>query len=603
MLVTTADSALSIADSHVAGDAYPQHIDTAVLVVGGGPVGMTLALQLGARGVPVVLVEQSLDTTTNPRCNTTNARSMEYFRGLGLAGRIRRVGLPLDHPTDMVYTTSLTGYELTRFEFSTAQQAMDGTAPEYAEWPTPELQHRISQIYLEPILDRELRRYSSVRVMRGWQIKSLTHDSGGAQVRALDTASGAALTIRGQYVVGCDGAASTVRRGLDIALAGDSQVGERRLSIYFRSNAVKLPPGRPGWRYLWRGERYHGAVIQLDGSSLYLCHARVPDHEELADADADLAMREAMGFDVPHEKIDVVRWVPRRLVADRFREGRVLLAGDAAHVWLPDGGFGMNTGIADAVSLAWRIAAIYSGWGTETLLDDYAFERRSVGEATSDAAKTIGKEMVDLSVRIADPRLRAESAESDALRLEVGELIRNVDRKQWYSAGVQLGSRYIGSPGVAPGSDGDAARAIGSITEYIPTVEPGSRLPHLWTDERAECVFDLLGQGYTVLRIGAHGREGLAEIERAAVISRVPVTIIDLPAEAARVYNRPWILVRPDWCIAWSGTEQPADWVALLRSLTGFDRVPAEVTGARASNTAVTAFADPFEGTSWAART
>lgn len=566
---------------------------------------MTLALQLGARGVPVVLLEQSLETTINPRCNTTNARSMEYFRGLGLADRIRRVGLPLDHPTDMVYTTSLTGYELARFEFSSARQAMDGTAPEYMEWPTPELQHRISQIYLEPILDRELRRYSSVRVMRGWQMESVTQDGDGAEVTARETASGACVRFRGQYVVGCDGAASKVRRGLGIALAGDSQVGERRLSIYFRSDAVKLPAGRPGWRYLWRGERYHGAVIQLDGSSLYLCHARVPDHEELADADADLAMREAMGFDVPHEKIDVVRWIPRRLVADRFREGRALLAGDAAHVWLPDGGFGMNTGIADAVSLAWRLAAVHSGWGTEALLDDYAFERRSVGEATSDAAKTIGKEMVDLSVRVADPRLRAATDEGDTLRREVGQLIKQVDRKQWFSAGVQLGSRYVDSPGVAPGSAGEARPSIDSISHYEPTVEPGSRLPHLWTDERAECVFDILGQGYTLLRIGAAGQDSVAELARAALIAQVPLTVIDLPAEAASVYDQPWVLVRPDWCIAWSGAHQPGDWMALLRRLAGFDRTPSLPgvgTAARTDEAATTITGDPYEGTSWAAR-
>lgn len=565
---------------------------------------MTLALELGARGVPVVLLEQSLDTTANPRCNTTNARSMEYFRGLGLANRIRRTGLPLDHPTDMVYTTSLTGYELTRFQFSSAQQVMDGTAPEFAEWPTPELQHRISQIFLEPILDRELRRYASIRVLRGWQIEGLSQDPEVATVTARQPATGNSITVRGQYVVGCDGGASSVRRALGIALTGDSAVGERRLSIYFRSDSIKLPVGRPGWRYLWRGERYHGALIQLDGSSLYLCHARVPAHEELADADPDVAMLEAMGFELPHETIDIIRWTPRRLVADRFRAGRVLLAGDAAHVWLPDGGFGMNTGIGDAVGLAWRLAAIYGDWGTEELLEDYAYERRSVGEATSDAAKTIGTEMLNLSGLIADPRLRADTDEGADLRREAAELIQRVDRKQWYSMGVQLGARYVDSPGVAASDAGYTSRAIGSISEYIPTVEPGSRLPHSWTDDRAECVFDLLGQGYTLLRIGAQHQEGVAEFERSAAAAGLPVTVLDLPLEAAEVYDRPLVLVRPDWCVAWSGAQPPDDWLALLRNLTGFDRAQPATTGASKVGVGDEAalIENPFEGTSWAAK-
>ena len=543
-----------------------------VVIVGAGPVGMTLALDLGSRGVPTIVVEQSMHTTTNPRCNTTNARSMEFYRRLRLSDRIRRTGLPVDQPTDMVYTTSLSGWELTRFEFSSAQEVLDGTAHEFAEWPTPELQHRISQIYLEPILDQEMQRYASVRVLRGFAVETVLQNASGAQVTARNVSTGDVLDLDADYVVACDGGQSVVRRALGVPLTGDSQVGERRLSIYFRSDSVELPQGRPGWRYLWRGERYHGAIIQLDGKSLYLCHARVPEHEELADADTEVAMREAIGYDVSHEELDVVRWIPRRLVADRFRVGRVVLAGDAAHVWLPDGGFGMNTGIGDAIGLGWRLAAIHAGWGTETLLDDYTFERRSVGEATSGAAKAIGQEMLRLTALTADPRLREDSADGAEIRAQAGELIQQVDRKQWYSKGVQFGSRYVNSPGLIDGGHGDHdSGAIGSIDEYEPSIAPGSRLPHYWTDGRAECVFDLLGQGMSLLVVGDIDF-GAPEFEDAAQCSGVPVTVIRLPDDAREAYELPLVLVRPDWYVAWSGPQAPEDWSALFATLSGQNR-------------------------------
>lgn len=558
---------------------------------------MTLALDLGSRGVPVIVIENSHRTTSNPRCNTTNSRTMEYFRRFGIANRIRRAGLPLTHTTDMVYMTSMSGYELTRFEFSSARQVLDGTAPEAAEWPTPELQHRISQIYLEPILDQELARYSSVRVLRGVAFESLEQIGDSVHVRARRD-SGALLSFSAEWVTGCDGGASLVRKSVGASLGGDAHVGEKRLSVYFRSNEVPVPGERQGWRYLWRGQRYHGAILQLDGSSLFLCHARVPENEPLEMADPDVAMREAIGYDIAHEKLDVVRWIPRRLVADRFRIGRVVLAGDAAHVWLPDGGFGMNTGIADAMALGWRLAAIHEGWGSDALVDDYAFERRSIGEATSAAAKTIGTEMVEMSRVLANPVLSHESVEGEHVRHQAAALIQAVDRKQWYSKGVQFGQDYAGSPGI-PSDEGDSLEGLGiaRIDEYTPSVRAGTRLPHRWLDERTLCVFDLVGQGWTLLCVGV-------DVPAAVMLDTVdvPLTVAALPAEAADTYERRYVLVRPDMHVAWSGDELPADMPGRLRRLCGFGRqdqraAAEDILGSKS----VQGIDDPFEGTSWSA--
>lgn len=521
-----------------------------VVVVGAGPVGMTLATELGLRGVKTLVVEKATETTTNPRCNTTNARSMEYFRRQGSADRIRRAGLPLDHATDVVYVTSLDSYELTRFEFSSSQAVLDGTAPEFGEWPTPEPQHRISQIFLEPLLAERLADFPSVTVLRGWEAESAEQDDDGVSVTITETATGGRRTVRGRYATGCDGGASMMRRAIGARLEGDSEAAERRLSIYFRSDElVGLLGENPGWMYWWYGPELRGSFLQLDGSSLFLCHARVPDGMEPDDLDPDRVLEAAVGRHIEHEKLQVIRWTPRRLVADSFRDGRITLAGDAAHLWLPLGGFGMNTGIADAVGLGWRLAALVAGTGADALLDDYEAERRSVGEATSRAALKIDRDMAAIGRHV---ELHADSQRGAELRAEAGRLIQIIDRQQWHSQGVQFGSRYEHSSGIIAPDEADAT-AIAAIDSYTPSVRAGSRLPHLWRADGSS-LFDALGRDWTLITVGEPGRAG-ADFARAASDLGLDLTVVELTeAEAAGVIDEPAILVRPDLYIAFSGT-------------------------------------------------
>ncbi|OQM77888.1 Aklavinone 12-hydroxylase RdmE [Rhodococcus sp. 66b] len=518
-----------------------------VIVVGAGPVGMTLATELGMRGIETLVIEKATETTTNPRCNTTNARSMEYFRRQGTADRIRRAGLPLDHATDVVYVTSLDSYELTRFEFSSSGAILDGTASEFDEWPTPEPQHRVSQIFLEPILAERLEEFPSVAVLRGWESETVQQDDGGVAVVIRESSTGATRTVSARYVAGCDGGASVVRRAIGARLEGDAEAAERRLSIYFRSDElVSLLGDKPGWMYWWYGPELRGSFLQLDGSSLFLCHARVPEGMDPEDLDPDRVLDAAIGRQIPHEKIQVIRWTPRRLVADKFRDGRIILAGDAAHLWLPLGGFGMNTGIADAVGLGWRLAAIVGGTGSELLLDDYEVERRSVGEATSRAALKIDRDMTAIG---RDPALHEDSPRGADLRLEAGRLIQAIDRKQWHSQGVQFGSRYENSPGTLS-PDVVESTVIEAIDTYVPSVRAGSRLPHLWRTDGSS-LFDALGRDWTVIVVGALEVEDLVASTSSA---GVDVTVVRLTAdEAAGVIDQPVVIVRPDLYIAYSG--------------------------------------------------
>ncbi|WP_236787689.1 FAD-dependent monooxygenase [Amycolatopsis sp. GM8] len=532
-----------------------------VIVVGAGPVGLTLAAELGARGIDTLVLEKQDTTTDNPRCNTTNARSMEYFRRLGVADRIRRAGLPLDHPTDVVYCTSLTGWELTRFQFSSAREILDRTAPELDEWPTPEPQHRISQIFLEPILEEHARGYDTVEIARGHEVVGVAQRGEIVEVRVNAGDTGSVLTA--DYVVGCDGGASTTRRAIGARLQGDSRAAENRLSVYFRSAELArelAASERPGWMYWWYGPSLKGSFVQLDGDGLFLCHARVPEGTAPEDLDEDEVLRAALGREMELEKIQVVRWTPRRLVADRFVDGRIMLAGDAAHLWLPLGGFGMNTGIADAVGLGWRLAALQGGWGGPDLMEAYEVERRSVGDATSRAALKIDRDMATVA---RDPALQIDDAEGARLRAEAGELIAKVDRQQWHSQGVQFGSRYVDSPGIA--ADGQSAEgAITRIDEYRPSLAPGARFPHAWLPD-GRSVFDVLGREFTLICAG--GDPG--PFAEAAATFDIPLSVV--PVEAS--YAQPLVLVRPDLFIGWSGPAAPADTVGLLRQLAGFGPV------------------------------
>src|ERR1700733_1178825 len=317
--------------------------DVPVIIAGGGPVGLTLAMDLGWRGVPCLLFEERVPAEPpNPKCNTTNARSMEHFRRLGCADELRAAGLPGDHPTHVLYVTRFAGHLLGRLNLPPSSMRLQDRGALDEGWPTPEPQHRISQIFVEPILYRHAMTFPGVEIRRGWRLENFSQRDGEVSVEAVELASGRRETHRARYLIGCDGGRSTVRRKLGIELNGIDVIG-RTVSVYFRApKLIEHDRNGPAWMYWVVNKDQSGNVIALDGKELWLLHLAVPAYKDFDDIDLEVAIPAALGIKVPMEILGVERWTSRRLVADRYREGNVFLPCDAAHIWIPLGGFGMN---------------------------------------------------------------------------------------------------------------------------------------------------------------------------------------------------------------------------------------------------------------------
>ena len=307
-----------------------------------------------------------------------------------------------------------------------------------------------------------------------------------------------------------------------------------------------------------------GTLVALDGKELWLLHLTVPPGKDFDDVDLRVAIPAALGTEVPIEILGIERWTSRRLVADRYRDGNVFLAGDAAHIWIPLGGFGMNAGIGDATHLAWLLSAEYRGWAGPRLLDAYEAERRPVGDLVSGAAVQIMKNRGPaMQVR---EGLEDDTGTGAAMRRAMGERIVAADASQFNSVGVQLGYYYDNSPINA--NDGTPPPAF-SLDKYVPTTRPGSRAPHSWLRDGTS-LYDALGPDFTLLRLG-NASGDVRPLENAARIRNVPLKVLAIPErEVLAVYeNFPFVLIRPDQHIAWRGSELPDDPVALLDRVRG----------------------------------
>ncbi len=544
----------------------PSPLEVPVLIAGAGPVGTTLALDLAVNGIRSVLLEERLDFPPNPKCNTTNARSMEHFRRLGCAAEIRQAGLPLARATDVVYTTRWTGHELTRYRLRSIDDVLQnksiGAIDEY--WPTPEPQHRISQLFMEPVVRARLAELPACDFRPGWQFIDFSQDNEGVTCTAMEIATGREQQFRAQYLVSCEGGRSRVRRDIGAKLEG-REVVTQFCTTYFRCPQLDtIWPHAKAWMHRIYNRDGESHILAIDGCELWLHHSILGPEADLAAHDHVPAIRNAIGTDIDYEILGQERWVARAMVVDRYRDRRVFLAGDAAHLWIPMGGFGMNAGVEDAVNLAWKLRAVLQGWGGEALLDSYENERRAIGQLVANSAAKIFADLYQIPV--SEPDFESAGPKGDAVRAEIGQRITAHNRSEFDSIGMQLGVSYDQSPIVC--YDGAQIPPF-AIDQYTESSRPGVRAPHLWRAD-GSALFDHFGSSYTLLRIG-NAVPDTAAFAAAFAARHVPLTILDVTeSEAIAKYEAyPLVLIRPDQHIAWRGRAVPSAPDNVVATLTG----------------------------------
>ncbi len=509
-----------------------------VLIAGGGPVGMTLACELAARDIPCLLAERNHATTVHPKMDITNARSMELFRRLGLTPALRAVAVPESSNFDVAWVTTMAGHELHRFRYPSVTEARqriraqnDGTQP--AEPPM-----RVSQVEIEPVLKQAIDAAPQVDVRFGLAFESLTQDADGVTA-ALRTDTGILEQVRCQYLIGCDGGGSAVRQNLNIPLSGESRIMPRFMT-HFRSEARSI---LQRFGIAWHYQSLHGTLIAQNDHDLWTLHTRMPEGQDDALPDPATLLKDFLGADIPHQVLVANRWSPHLLVADSYGKGRVFLAGDAAHQYIPTGGYGMNTGIGDACDLGWKMAAVLRGFGGPGLLSGYEHERRPVGLRNREASRAHNATRARIAQVYRDT---PEDLAGMAARIAA---IGNAENE---SAGIELGYNYAGSPLVS--ADSEQAPPDDPL-RYVPSTVPGVRLPSVCLAEGG-LLHDRLGKWFTLLAFEVAPSQTLLS---AASQFGMPLDVVRLnDPELLAIYGRQQILVRPDQHIAWRGGDAPA---------------------------------------------
>lgn len=530
---------------------------------------MTLALDLASRGVDVLLLEcEAEDRAPQQRCNHISARTMEVFRRLGIVSEVRNAGLPGNYPQDVAYFTALNGHELARLPIP-PRDLRYGIGESYidANWPTPEPAHRCNQMYFEPILQRHILASPRIKVLYGVEVEGVVQDADGVTLTGRDATVGQ-RSFRCDYLVACDGGKSDIRRELGIRFEGDAEIARFR-SVFFRApDLLKLLANPPAWLNMVISPKCAGSIFAIDGKELWLSQiARGScDVTDMTEDDIRAWLHTAAGCDFELEILSHGLWIGRRLIAERFASGRVMLCGDASHVWVPYAGYGMNAGIADAANLAWKLAGVVSGWAPPALLSSYELERKPVTTYVSHEVAALARNNRGAAIINNPPApIVEDNAEGQALRDQIGAYLREVNTPQFAPIGMNFGDCYQGSPIVA---DDPQMPPAYQLSAYTPTTIPGCRTPHLWLGD-GDSLYDRIGNTFALLRKDPN--MNVTPLLAAAERLSVPLTLIDLPNtdEVQALYDVALVLSRPDQYVAWRGDNLPDDASALLELVTG----------------------------------
>ena len=532
-----------------------------VLVVGAGPVGLVAGIDLAQRGHRVIVVDER--PTPEPltvRCNHVSARSMEIFRRLGFADAVRAAGLPDEYPHSVSLRTSFTGFEIARIPIASRSGRRRGDESVDSHWPTAEPPHRINQIHMEPVMMAVAHATPGLELVFGVRVDDFTDD--GESVSAIARRASGDVDFKARFLVGCDGARSAVRKGIGAAFEGDPELAHVQASHISAPGLIEMMPAGPAWGIVTVAPDIQGTSFCIDGRNEWIVNSNLRQGAKVQSVPRDVALRRILGVDDDFslEIISEQDWVGRRLVTTRMREGRVFLAGDAAHVWIPFGGYGMNAGIADAIGLGWLLDAVLKGWGGEGMLDAYAAERHPITGQVAELA--MNSSMKHLRRRWDVPAAIAEdSLAGVAAREYVRENIHELNLHSYCCAGLNFGYFYDASPIIA--HDGESAPTY-DVFNYTPSTVPGCRMPHVALPD-GRSLYDMLGAGYTLFRNDPDASvEPLVEAARS---EGVPLEVVDIPP--CPEHAQKLVLARPDFHVAWRGDAVPQNALMLSRTICG----------------------------------
>ncbi len=549
-------------------------IETPVLIVGAGPIGLGLALDLGKRGTECILIELTDGVIVQPKIGLMAVRTMEIFRRWGIADEVRSAGFPRDYKLSMVFCTSLAGHLLDRDDYPSLDDM------ETPQWST-EKKQRCPQIWLNPIMQAAVEKQPSVNLHLRWKLESFEQFETHVLAQVTDLNNGEKVLIRANYMVGCDGVGSAVRNALGIDMQGNPKLSYS-ISILMRlPGLLQAIDKGEAERYLFVGpEGTWGNWTVIDGKDLWrMTILGTEEKLDIENLDPAAWIRRGLGRDdIPFEVLSILPWRRSELIAKHFADQRVILAGDAAHTMSPTGGMGMNTGMGDAFDLGWKLNAVLQGWADPALLDSYEAERRPV--AARNAAFSTHNWNSWRSVQNCANILEATDVGSQ-LRADIGASLKAATKVDWASWGLQMGYRYDDSPICMP--DGSPATPDDYGT-YVPSARPGGRAPHAWLSD-GRSTLDLFGNGFVLLQFPAEQSNGIAALQEAARKHGVPLSVVIIEDTAiAKLYEQPLVLVRPDGHVSWRGS-QVDDAELIINTVRGAvstqDGVPSAVRGAK----------------------
>ncbi len=524
-----------------------QNARTAVLIVGAGPSGLALAIELGTRGIECVVIERNDRVGYAPRAKTTNVRTRTHLRRWGIAKKLAEQSpFGIDYPSDVKFVTRLNGALLTTIEnASNCAPAQNAHYPEHGQW--------IPQYRLEEVLRQHAESLASVSFRFSTDFVTAVDIGDSVRAEFLDRPTGKGWFADCAFLIGADGARSAVRDLIGAKMEGRYGLS-RNYNVVFRAPGLATAhPHGPATMYWQVNPTSPSLIGPMDRDDVwFFMPTRLPEGFTITPDTASDLIRASAGIEGPIEVLSSDEWVASSLIADRYREGRLFLIGDACHLHPPFGGYGMNMGIADGVDLGWKLSAVLGGWGGPQLLDSYQIERRAVH------AEVIAEAEANHAVLSNDfwrEGLEESGPKGDQMRQEIGAKIYAAKEREFHTLGTVLGGCYSDSPVIRFEADRhECQHQEGSDSRiYRPTSAPGCLAPHVWLADD-ESLYDRLGLGFALIcRTSALPSE-LNRARDAAARSGEPLAVVTLTDEQAdNLYPAALTLVRPDQFVAWRG--------------------------------------------------